>query len=64
VPARRSGSLAGRAGVRALRGTEFEVVPRYPRPVSADGEVVTTTPARFSVVPKALAVYVPAPTPA
>jgi len=59
VPALRSGNLAGHAGVRALRGTQFEVVPRHPRPVSADGEVVATTPARFSLLRQALAVYVP-----
>jgi diacylglycerol kinase (ATP) len=61
LPALRSGSLSGYAGVRALKGTEFEVVPRHPRPVSADGEVVTTTPARFSLLRQALSVYVPAP---
>jgi diacylglycerol kinase (ATP) len=64
VPALRSGSLAGHAGVRALRGTEFEVIPSRPRPVSADGEVVTTTPARFSLLREALEVYVSVPKPA
>jgi YegS/Rv2252/BmrU family lipid kinase len=59
VPALRSGTLSGHARVRALRGTAFEVIPRHARPVSADGEVVTTTPARFSIRVKALAVYVP-----
>jgi diacylglycerol kinase family enzyme len=59
VPALRSGSLAVREGVRALKGTEFVVIPGHPRPVSADGEVVTTTPARFSLLRQALTVYVP-----
>lgn len=61
VPALRSGGLAGHAGARALKGTTFEVIPRHPRPVSADGEVVTTTPARFSLLRQALTVYVPEP---
>jgi diacylglycerol kinase (ATP) len=29
-------------------------------PVNTDGEVTTSTPARFEVVPKVLAVFVPA----
>lgn len=59
LPALRSGTLAGHAGVRALRGTEFVVTTRHPRPVSADGEVVTSTPARFSIRKQALEVFVP-----
>jgi diacylglycerol kinase (ATP) len=59
LPALRSGTLAGHVGVRALRGTEFVVTTRHPRPVSADGEVVTSTPARFSVRKQALEVFVP-----
>jgi YegS/Rv2252/BmrU family lipid kinase len=47
--------------VRVERGTEFEIRTRRPRPVNADGELVTTTPARFTVRPKAIMVFVPAP---
>jgi diacylglycerol kinase family enzyme len=61
LPALRSGTLGGWPGVQALTGGEFEVAPRHPRPVSADGEVVTTTPARFRVVRQALTVYAPEP---
>jgi YegS/Rv2252/BmrU family lipid kinase len=45
--------------VRAVRGTSFEVRTRKPRPINADGELVTFTPARFSVRPKAVRVFVP-----
>jgi YegS/Rv2252/BmrU family lipid kinase len=59
LPALRRGSLSEWPGVRALSGSEFEVLTRRPRPVSADGEVVTSTPARFRVVRQALSVFVP-----
>ena len=45
--------------VRAAQASEFEVRTRKEKPVNADGEIVTTTPARFRVHPKALAVYAP-----
>ena len=47
--------------VRVEKGTEFEVRTRRPRPVNADGELVTTTPARFTVRPAAIRVFVPRP---
>jgi diacylglycerol kinase family enzyme len=47
--------------VRAARGASFEVRTRRPRPVNTDGELVTFTPARFSVRPKAVTVFVPPP---
>lgn len=46
--------------VRTARGGSFEVITRKPRPVNADGELVTQTPARFTQRRQALAVYVPA----
>ncbi len=45
--------------VRTARGTSFEVITRKPRPVNADGELVTQTPARFTQKLLALRVYVP-----
>ena len=45
--------------VRTDRATVVEVVTRHARPVSADGEIVTHTPARFGVIPEAVSVYVP-----
>jgi YegS/Rv2252/BmrU family lipid kinase len=46
-------------GVRRLRSTSFDVETRKPRHIYADGEYVTKTPARFSVLPRALTVIVP-----
>jgi diacylglycerol kinase (ATP) len=47
--------------VRTERGASFEVVTRHPKPVNADGELVTQTPARFEQLRKALRVYAPGP---
>lgn len=43
--------------VRTARCTSFEVRTRRPRPINTDGELVTFTPARFTVVPRAVAVF-------
>jgi diacylglycerol kinase (ATP) len=45
--------------VRAIRDTTFEVHTRRPRPVNADGEIVTSTPARFTVLRDAVTVFAP-----
>jgi YegS/Rv2252/BmrU family lipid kinase len=45
--------------VRTIRARNFEVSTRRPKPVNVDGEIVTQTPARFSVRPAALSVFVP-----
>ena len=45
--------------VWTMRAAEIEIITAKPQPVSADGEIVTSTPARFGVVPKAVTVYVP-----
>ena len=45
--------------VRTLRCREIEVRTRRKRAVSADGEIVTSTPARFSLLPRAVTVFVP-----
>ncbi len=56
---------AGRHGlwreVRTAACTEVEIRTRRPRPVNTDGELVTRTPARFSIRKGALAVLVPMP---
>ncbi|MFK4046241.1 lipid kinase [Roseomonas mucosa] len=49
-------------GVRASCGGALEVRTRRPRRVSADGEIVATTPARFALLPGAVQVFAPAPT--
>jgi YegS/Rv2252/BmrU family lipid kinase len=57
----RAGEHGAFREVRAVRGRNFEIHTRRPRKVNADGEILTTTPARFSVVPKAIRVFAPLP---
>ena len=45
--------------VRAIRATGFEIRTRRPRHINADGEIVTQTPARFTLVPAAIEVFAP-----
>jgi diacylglycerol kinase (ATP) len=45
--------------VRAVRGKEFDVVTRRPKPVNADGEIATHTPAHFRIKSNAVRVYCP-----
>lgn len=59
LPAMRLGTHSGWDGIRTLEGQEFMVSTRKPLPINADGEIVTQTPAKFRLVPKALAVFVP-----
>jgi diacylglycerol kinase (ATP) len=53
------GQHARSDAVMVVRTQELELVTDRPVPVNADGELVGTTPARFSVVPGALRVLVP-----
>jgi len=54
---------AGRHGawseVRTARCIEFDVETDEEMPVNADGEIVTSTPAHFKVLPGAIEVYAP-----
>ncbi|MGE0725414.1 MAG: lipid kinase [Alphaproteobacteria bacterium] len=61
LPALRSGTYDRWRDVRGLHTTECLVHTRRPRPVNADGEIVTETPARFRVVPGAVQVFAPPP---
>ncbi|HEX2136026.1 MAG TPA: lipid kinase [Microvirga sp.] len=45
--------------VRAIRAREFTVHTRRPRAVNCDGEIVTYTPARFTIRARAVKVLVP-----
>lgn len=45
--------------VRAVRAKEFDIRTRKPRPINADGEIVTHTPAHFSIKPSAVTVFAP-----
>ena len=57
----KSGSHGTIREVRTARGDSFEVITRRPRPVNADGELVTATPAVFTQHLQALRVYAPHP---
>ncbi|PWS37069.1 lipid kinase [Falsiroseomonas bella] len=58
-PALRSGTQRRWRQVRAADCAEVELRTRRARRVDADGELLTTTPARFRVLPGALEVFVP-----
>jgi diacylglycerol kinase (ATP) len=45
--------------VRAVRAKEFDIRTRKPKPINADGEIVTQTPAHFSIRPAAVTVFAP-----
>ena len=55
----RSGAHGAWSEVRTLRGTEFEIRTRRPRPVNVDGELIAETPAVFKVHPGAVTVFAP-----
>jgi diacylglycerol kinase family enzyme len=59
LPAIWRGRQADWSGVRTLEGKEFEILTRKPQPINADGEIVTYTPAKFRLIPKAITVFVP-----
>lgn len=59
LPAIRRGTQARHADVRAFEATEIVLRTRRPRPVNADGELRTHTPAHFKVLPGAVRVHAP-----
>lgn len=60
APAFRSGRFEKLDPVDLDHGRDIEVKTRKHMPVTADGELVTTTPAKFSLLPGAISVFVPA----
>ncbi len=59
IPHFKSGAHGVVPDVRTASGVTFEVITRRPRPINADGELVTSTPAVFTQRPLAVTVYVP-----
>ncbi|MFT3973679.1 MAG: lipid kinase [Amaricoccus sp.] len=55
----RSGEHGAWHEVRTARGSEFEIRTKRPKPVNADGELITRTPVAVKVHPEAVTVYVP-----
>lgn len=60
MPAMKQGNHASWPGVRAFQGQEIEITTyNKKRSINTDGEITTTTPATFRVIPQALPVFVP-----
>lgn len=59
LPAMRQGNHANLPNVRGWEAQEIEVYTSKRRPINTDGEITTHTPAKFRVIPKALAVIAP-----
>lgn len=64
LPAIRNGNLKARYSVQTARSQEIEIhTPKRPRSIDADGEPVSHTTAYFRVMPNALSVFSPKPSP-
>ena len=59
IPSFPRGAHGSMRDVRTDRSSRFEIVTRKPRPVNADGELVTHTPAVFTQILGAVDVFVP-----
>ena len=57
----RTGTHGAWSEVRTARSREFDIETAKEMPVNADGEIVTSTPARFQVLPKAIEIFAPPP---
>jgi diacylglycerol kinase (ATP) len=57
----RSGSHGAWSEVRTARSDAFDIATSKPRPVNVDGDLVTTTPARFRLHRDAVTVFAPPP---
>ena len=59
LPALRSGRQGSKEPVKTIRSPRIEITTPVPHRIDADGEIVGTTPATFTVLPGALEVRVP-----
>lgn len=57
--ASRTGTHGAWKEVRTAQCEVFEVQTQRPMPINTDGEIVTTTPAHFRVLPAAATVFAP-----
>jgi YegS/Rv2252/BmrU family lipid kinase len=55
----RTGEHGAWEEVRAIRAKEFTIRTRRPRPINADGEIVSQTPAKFTLRENAVTVFTP-----
>jgi len=60
LPAMRQGNHSSWPNVRAFHAQEIEINTSKRRRINTDGEITTHTPAKFRVIPQALAVIAPA----
>lgn len=63
LPALKRGSHGEKRGVTALSARTIEIETTRPRDIDVDGEIGAQTPATFTVVPRAIEVCVPQPSP-
>lgn len=59
LPAMRLGNPAEWSFMKMQQGQEIQIYTRRPHDINTDGEITTTTPAHFRVIPKAIEVIVP-----
>ena len=59
IPALRRGRQGRHQAVAVLHAPEIHVATERPMPISADGEIIARTPARFQVLPAAVRVIAP-----
>jgi diacylglycerol kinase family enzyme len=60
LPAMHAGRLNDCVNVRTIEATSLKITTSRPRSINTDGELSTTTPAEFRVLPAQLKVFVPA----
>lgn len=59
LPAMRSGTHTSWSFVKAMHGQDVYISTSRPYDINTDGEITTTTPAHFRVIPKAISVLAP-----
>ena len=59
LPAMRLGNPAAWSFMQMQQGQEIEIYTRRPHDINTDGEITTTTPAQFRVIPRAIEIMVP-----
>ncbi|MBD2636112.1 lipid kinase [Limnothrix sp. FACHB-881] len=60
LPAMHAGRLNDCVNVRTIEATSLKIITSRPKSINTDGELSTTTPAEFRVLPAQLKVFVPA----
>ncbi len=55
----RTGTHGAWSEVRTARCIEFDIETGHEMPVNADGEIVSSTPAHFKILPSAIEIFVP-----